>query len=1156
MDAPAISLASAGIQPGDVVKFRAVGSWSPGSQFPEVSFAAAVFSSSSTLLPYTEAHRVPGAIACGQTVQTDPTFFTNSPTDIPEDFGFGPQGQETSVTVPPGANFVFIAVPDRVYGDNSDPNGDFAVEITLVSRPGGAQGQETWKFDPTFQRTPLRVTSEAASGVKVLRSGKVLIHTINGGRLSGANGQRIGALIRIDPNTGAIDPTWQPDAAVTGSGFLGIAEAPDGKIYYSTELAGEVVTAGADPATVRLIRLNTDGSRDTSFNSPIFGVRARFVTVQPDGKIIVCAGGINLFGVPQPGSIVQTVRLNTDGSLDTGFQSPNFQSNATDPAPTVANYRDSGLFGNPVVDPATGKIYFCGFFRFVNGQPRKAIVRCNPDGTLDTSFVPTGLTGGTAILTARAIVPQAGGKVVIGGNNLRTAAGGSTRYALLRFNDDGSLDPGFTLFPTTTSAGAQLFPGYFGPRHIQALPDGKILSSDVRVIRFLPDGAVDSAVPILNYTSPYFTNQGQVAAFRFDINPNNGVAYLENPGSLYTRLGGATVGNITKLNPDGAIDPQFSAPIVESEDFAPDVQIARDGQVYVSGFHTAFGSAPNATVARLRADGTRDPSFSLDVLPFPDKQSAGFSLLPDGASYVVYASGAFNGGYQFSNLVRLLPTGALDTSFRPSSALQTAFSINAFDGNDVAKSSLGKISAAPTGQAYLFPGGSQATVNANGNLKLTRVNSDGTEDSSVPPLGFPVGEITRDPSSQQITGGSSGYLIRLGETADGGLLVLASVAPFPTTTGAPYNYQLIKFRADGRRDANFASPSLTSTGPAQLGFPSLFDPVTGSTAQPINGFYSAGESPVSSAATFPDGSILLVGNFRFTGSSTDYSLAKLTSTGAFDTSFNPPVPGPQNSARPNRPALLTNARVAPDGKIWVLGRFDTFGGSPAPGVARLNSNGTFDTTFALADVGFYDSFDDRTDIVFADRNTAYLVGTYRRQGESMPFAITRIVGPPAITSPLTATATVNRQFIYQFQTEGATSRAVSNLPPGLSYDDTIAAIVGIPTTAGTFQINLRAANSTATTDAVLTLTVQPAPAGPAIASSTAATGRTGQPFSFQVFTSGATGAAAPRPRPICRLASALMPSLASSPAHPPWTEALASTLPSPTAPRSPPPRSN
>jgi hypothetical protein len=53
-------------------------------------------------------------------------------------------------------------------------------------------------------------------------------------------------------------------------------------------------------------------------------------------------------------------------------------------------------------------------------------------------------------------------------------------------------------------------------------------------------------------------------------------------------------------------------------------------------------------------------------------------------------------------------------------------------------------------------------------------------------------------------------------------------------------------------------------------------------------------------------------------------------------------------------------------------------------------------------VEYYDSFGDNTDIVvgdradvvFANNTTAYLVGTFRRPGEPMPFAVTRIVNPP------------------------------------------------------------------------------------------------------------------------------------------------------------------
>jgi len=976
-----------------------------------------------------------------------------------------------------------------------------ALGAAALLLPSIGHAQDTWTFDPTFQRTPLRITSECASGVKFLSSGKVLTFSINAGLMSGANGQRIGALVRMDPNTGAIDPTWNPDPTLTGYGFLGVAEALDGKIYYSTALNGEVVFTSTDPAVNRLIRLNTDGTRDPSFNSPIFGTVARFVSVQTDGKIIVCFGGTNSNGVPPPGSITHTVRLNTDGTLDPTFQSPIFQANASDPPEN-----EVGVFGPPVIDSATGKIYFCGNFRFVNGQPRKAIVRCNADGTLDSSFAPTELHA-TATLIARAMVQQAGGKVVLAGNRLQTAAGGLTRYALLRFNDDGTLDPAFTLVPTTTSSGVALVPGYFGPRFIRELPGGNILSSGEVVIRFLPDGTADSGFTPLAYSSPFITpNNGQVAGFRFDLNPTTGDAYIENPAPLYTRLGGVPVpGEITKLNINGTIDSQFHSPVVESENFDPNVQVAANGAVYVSGYHTDFGSAANATIARLLANGTRDATYSLGTLPFADKQASGFALLPDSSAYVVYSSGAFNGGYFFSNLARLLPTGAIDTSFRLSSDLQSALGINAFDGNDTNLASLPEISGAPSGKAYLFSTGNpQATVDANGDLTPIRINTDGTEDTGVPELGFPVGEVFRDASG--ITGGSTGYLQRLAQTADGGFIILASIAPFPSSTGgAPYNYKIIKLHADGSRDVTFNSPSLTNTASPIQDFTSLFDPVSGLVTQPPNGFYRAADLPITAASMLSDGSVLLAGFFRLTGGSTDFSLAKLTATGAFDNSFTPPVL--QNLAQPSRPALPTSARVAPGDKLWVLGRFDTIGGNPAPGVARLNPDGTLDNTFLLTGVSFYDSVG-FADVVFTHSSTAYLVGSFRQPGEPVPFAVTRIVGPPIIVSPTTALGTVGVPFTYQFAAQGATTLGVTNLPAGLTFNSNLAAITGTPTVAGVTQVGLSATNGAGTTTATLTLNVQPPPSsGPTIISSTAATGRAGQPFSFQVFTTGGTPAA-------------------------------------------------
>jgi Putative Ig domain len=108
-----------------------------------------------------------------------------------------------------------------------------------------------------------------------------------------------------------------------------------------------------------------------------------------------------------------------------------------------------------------------------------------------------------------------------------------------------------------------------------------------------------------------------------------------------------------------------------------------------------------------------------------------------------------------------------------------------------------------------------------------------------------------------------------------------------------------------------------------------------------------------------------------------------------------------------------------------------------------------------------------------------------------------------IASPLNVLDMVGQPFVYQFEANGASSVGVSNLPPGLCFNSFLHAITGNPASAGTFQIGLSATNSAGTANATLTITVQPTPSsGPTIVSSTAATGRTGQPFLFQVATTG------------------------------------------------------
>jgi hypothetical protein len=71
-------------------------------------------------------------------VFTGPTQSGGLATDIAEDFQISGHPSDNPlvsfviVQVPPLASHLFVAAPDILYSDNSDPDGDFAVQIDIV----------------------------------------------------------------------------------------------------------------------------------------------------------------------------------------------------------------------------------------------------------------------------------------------------------------------------------------------------------------------------------------------------------------------------------------------------------------------------------------------------------------------------------------------------------------------------------------------------------------------------------------------------------------------------------------------------------------------------------------------------------------------------------------------------------------------------------------------------------------------------------------------------------------------------------------------------------------------------------------------------------------------------------------------------------------
>ncbi|MFM8561335.1 MAG: delta-60 repeat domain-containing protein, partial [Solirubrobacterales bacterium] len=85
-----------------------------------------------------------------------------------------------------------------------------------------------------------------------------------------------------------------------------------------------------------------------------------------------------------------------------------------------------------------------------------------------------------------------------------------------------------------------------------------------------------------------------------------------------------------------------------------------------------------------------------------------------------------------------------------------------------------------------------------------------------------------------------------------------------------------------------------------------------------------------------DGKILIGGDFTTVGGETRNRVARLNADGTLDTTF----------ANPNANNNVRSVGVQGDGKILIAGFFTTVGGQARNGVARLNADGTLDATFA------------------------------------------------------------------------------------------------------------------------------------------------------------------------------------------------------------------
>lgn len=244
--------------------------------------------------------------------------------------------------------------------------------------------------------------------VAVLPDGSMIV----GGNLNDVGGNvDQDDLVRLFPD-GSLDLSFN---APDGLGAINaIALLSDGSIYvggFFTDVAG-------DTARDYLVRLNRDGSLDTGFNPPTPNGAVYTIQVLPEGLLLVGGVFTDLGSEPSPDCLV---RLDGDGLIDPLF------------VPPVLNGGVYSLFPQP-----DGKILVGGGFINVEGESaRDGLIRLGADGVLDSTFNPPALNGIPFCITL-----QVDGKVLLAGE-FSDVGGDPARDYLVRLEGTGTVDGGF-----------------------------------------------------------------------------------------------------------------------------------------------------------------------------------------------------------------------------------------------------------------------------------------------------------------------------------------------------------------------------------------------------------------------------------------------------------------------------------------------------------------------------------------------------------------------------------------------------------------------------------------------------------------------------------------------------------------------------------------
>lgn len=423
---------------------------------------------------------------------------------------------------------------------------------------------------------------------------------------------------------------------------------------------------------------------------------------------------------------------------------------------------------------------------------------------------------------------------------------------------------------------------------------------------------------------------------------------------------------IARLNADGSTDTNFNVG-TGANGIIYSIALQPDGKIIIGGAFSRINGTTRNRIARLNADGSLDLTFNPGT--GADGRIRSVALLSSGKILVAGDFFTIN-DINRVRIARLNADGSLDAGFNPGvGADEEVFSVVAqADGkvliggyflnvNDTPRSYVARLNANGTVDLNYDPGagadldvdaivlqsdgkaiigGGFSTYNGFSRSRIARLHTDGSLDE------------TFDPGS-----GVDYHVGSLALQADGKVIVSGNFG----TVGNALRSNVARLNSNGSVDPTFDPPggtdaiihSVATQVGGKIVCGGAFKLANGVTRNYVarfngdgtldNGFNpsTGADYPVLSIAAAPAGKVLVGGYLTVINNISRHYVARLNEDGTVDTSFDP------GSGANNR---VTAVVPQTNGKVIVGGLFTSFNGTNRNRIARLNGNGGLDTTFA------------------------------------------------------------------------------------------------------------------------------------------------------------------------------------------------------------------